>query len=178
MVEAIDGCASETEDFAERIAQRVECLIGKGAVVVTRLVVGDVAMQRETLVQTLAELAEAHYIFIVGEGRVELHAEVYFIVFHQVFEGGADHHVEARIEEDGGDAAAERLVAVVHAAEVDLRHQLVGKEFHIIVIGVRNGVFGFGFRFGKRRGTLCQLGGVAAYHAVGGPFAPRIAVTG
>jgi len=102
-------------------------------------------MQRDALVQALAVVAEPQHVFVVGEAGVEFHAEFYLVVFHQVVHLGAKEDVEARIEIDGRKASRERLVAVVHVGEVNLAHQLVGEEFHIVVVGPLDGVSLLGF---------------------------------
>ena len=94
MVVAIDGCASQTQDFAERITQGIKSLIGEGAVVVAGVVIGDIAVQGDALVQAFAVIAETQQVFVVGEAGVELHAELDFVVFHQVFHLGAEEDVE------------------------------------------------------------------------------------
>ena len=58
-----------------------------------------------------------------------------------------------------------------------MAHQLVGKEFHVVVVGTLNGVFLP--RLGSRFVVLCHLlDGVASNRSVDGPFAPSVTVAG
>ena len=58
MVIAVNNCASEAQYFTERIAQGVKTFVGEDAVVVARIVVGDVTVQGDALVQAFAVVAE------------------------------------------------------------------------------------------------------------------------
>ena len=132
-------------------------------------------MQGEALVEAFAVVAEAQHVFVVDEAGVEFHAEFDFVVFHEVFHLGAEEDVETLMEIDGGVATGERLVAVVHAGEVDLGHQLVGIELHVVVVGAFNGVFGPWLR----RGAIALLHDLSGVVAQGSPdlsFAPGVAV--